>query len=175
MEGKRRLAAGAFLLGLACGLVMVGTTVWNSLRAVQERGIQIEVETAAVAAQVRAEVQRAVRREVPATLEAVRRDVPQRVAAETARRLSTTMMEIGGFKVAVPPAAVEQVRDGVEEALRAGMDAAVSQADVNGLAGRLGDQAFALVSARLDELIGGQRFEVQVLPWFSVPVTIVAR
>lgn len=175
MEGTRRLAVGAFLVGLCCGLVLMGSAVWKSLRTVQERGIQVEVETAAVAAQVRAEVQSAVRREVPATLAAMKQEIPARVGAETARRLSATTVELGGFKVAVPPAAVEQVRAGVEEALRAGMDAAMSPTDVDALAGRLGDQAFALVSSRLDELIGGQRFEVKVLPWYSVPVTIVAK
>lgn len=162
----------AFGLGVLVGLMAAGAVAAMQLMLLQRRGVEVHVDTTRIALQVQAEVRDALKRELPAAIAQLRREVPARAAAETARRLGETRLHIGGFSMPVPEVAVMQVQAGVEEALRVGLDAAVRNADVDSLSRRLGDQAYVLVDHGLGQMLAGQRFIVKPWPWLSVPVTV---
>jgi hypothetical protein len=169
----KRPAAWFFGFGALVGLLVATVFVVGAAKAVQKQGIQVRVETAPIAAQVEAEVRAAVRREVPAALAAMKEDLPRRVAEQTAQRLSQTTVNVGGFNVPVPPAAAAQVQAGVEQALRAGLNVALTEADMNGLSDRLSRQAGGMVRAQLNQYLAKRTFPVQLWPGFSLPVTVV--
>ncbi|HYF95551.1 MAG TPA: hypothetical protein VD969_25340 [Symbiobacteriaceae bacterium] len=163
----------AFALGLLLGVALLSVLVWGAGRSVQKHGVTVRVETGEIAAQVEAEVKLAVRRELPATLAAIRQELPARVAAETARKLSETTVNVGGFNIPVPDAAAQQVRSAVESAVRAGLNVAVTDADVGALADRLAGRAGGMVQEKLAEYLKGRTFPVELWKGFSIPVTVI--
>lgn len=168
-----RPALSLFALGLGVGFLMFTVMTVSIGKAVQKRGITIRIDTAPIAAQVEAEVRSAIRQEVPATLASMKQDLPARVADETARKLSQTTVNVAGFNLPVPEAATQQVRSGVESAVRAGLNVAVTDADLNGLADRLSKRAGGLVQDKLTKYLGNRTFRVELWKGFELPVTIV--
>lgn len=162
-----------FALGLGLGFLMFAVMGFSIGKAVQRQGITIRLDTAPIAAQVEAEVRAAIRQEVPATLAAMKQELPARVADETARRLSQTTVNVGGFNVPVPDAATQQVRSGVESAVRAGLNVAVTDADLNGLADRLSKRAGGLAQDKLTKYLAGRTFHVELWKGFEIPVTVI--
>jgi hypothetical protein len=163
----------AFVAGVAVGLVLAGATVGGALSVLVKRGIQVPVATDRLAAQVRVEAAAAARRELPGAIAAVRRDLPRRAADEAARRLRETRLEVAGLQVPMPDAVTRQVSARMEEAVRLGIDLAIRDADLDALAGRIGQRAYGLVDERMRESLAGQQFVVKPWPWLSVPVTLV--
>lgn len=172
-QPDRRPVLSGFVLGLAVGVLLLGVVGWSAARAVQRQGVTVRVDLQPIAAQVQEEVRSAVRREVPATLAAIKQDLPAKVAAETARKLAETTVNIGGFSVPVPDAAAQQVRSGVESAVRAGLNVAVTEADMNALADRLAGKAGGMVEQKLTQYLKGRTFPVELWKGFTVPVTVV--
>jgi hypothetical protein len=142
-------------------------------RTVQKQGITIRLDTAPIAAQVETEVRAAIRQEVPAALASMKQDLPARVAEEAARKLAQTTVNVGGFNVPVPDAAAQQVRSGVESAVKAGLNLAVTEADMNALSDRLSKRAGGLVQANLNNYLTGRTFQVELWKGFKLPVTVV--
>jgi hypothetical protein len=162
-----------FGLGVLAGVLVTGALGLGVLKSIQQRGVTVRVETAPIAAQVEGEVREAVRREVPATLAALKQDLPARVAAETAQRLSQTTINLGGFSVPVPDAATQQVKAGVEQAVRVGLNVAVTDADMNALADRLAHRASGMVRDRMNQYLSGRTFAVEPWPGVKLPVSVV--
>lgn len=171
----RRPDYGMFLGGVVLGLLLAALVVWRAMAGLQEHGVVVEIDTEQIAAQVRDQVRQAARAELPTRLEAMRQAVPQQVAQEAGRRVRAMSLDLGGFKVPMPPVAADQIQAGLEDALRAGMGVALRNADVDAIAGKLGDQAYDLVKVRLAQGLNGQRFTVRPWPWFSLPVTLVTQ
>lgn len=163
------------LRGVVVGLGAAAAVLALALGYLMRAGLVVSVETGAVAARVAAEVEAAVRRELPAALESVRAEVPPQVGAETRRRLSGVRVELGGLTLDLPETVEAQVEQAVDQAVRAGMDAAAGLVDVDGLAERIGERAAALTQERLAEVLEGQRLQVEVAPGVAVPVRIRAR
>jgi hypothetical protein len=163
----------AFAAGVAVGLVLAGATVGGALSVLVKRGLQVPVATDRLAAQVRVEVEAAARRELPGAIATVRRDLPRRAADEAARRLRETRLEVAGLQVPVPEAVTRQVSARMEEAVRLGIDLAIRDADLDALAGRIGQRAYVLVDERMRSSLTGQQFVVKPWPWLSVPVRLV--
>lgn len=161
-----------FALGLGVGFLMFAVMGFGIAKAVQRQGITIRIDTAPIAAQVETEVRAAIRHEVPAALATMRQELPARVADETARRLTGTTVNVAGFNVPVPDAATQQVRAGVESAVRAGLSVAVTDADLNSLADRLSKRAGGLAQDKLIEYLGGRTFHVELWNGFEIPVTV---
>lgn len=168
-----RPALTGFALGIATGWLLMAVTAWSIGRSIQKEGVIVHVETAPIAAQVEAEVRAAVRREIPATLAAMKQDLPARVAAETAKKVSEMTVNVGGFNVPVPDVAAQQVRSGVESAVRAGLNVAVTEADMNALADRLSKRASGMVQEKLNTYLKDRTFPVEVWKGFEIPVTVV--
>jgi hypothetical protein len=173
LDEKQRPAALIFGLGTLVGFLAAALFVVGAAKSVQQRGVRVRVELAPIAAQVETEVKAAVQREVPATLAAMKNDLPKRVAEQTAQRLSQTTINIGGFNVPVPPAATAQVQSGVEQALRAGLNMALTDQDINALSDRLSTQAGSLVQQQLKMYLTNRSFPVDLWPGFSIPVTVI--
>lgn len=170
---EERSPVGPFLAGVTVGLLSAGVVLATSLVGVRQRPLRVEVATSRIAEHVREEVRVAVRRELPGTIASLRREIPARAAAEAGRRLAQTRVELGGFQVPVPPAAIQVVQSKTEEALRAGFDMAVRKEDLDATADRLSEQAYLLVTQRLNQMLAGQTFVVRPWPWISLPVTVV--
>lgn len=162
-----------FLGGLAAGLCMAALFVTAVTRSVLVTGVTVHVEAAPIVARVQSEIQAVVRQEVPATLEALKREIPARVAAQTAQRLAETRVDVGGFSIPVPPAAAAQVQAGVEQALKSGMEMAMTPDQVRSLSDRLSARASGVVQRQLQEALAGQTFPVEVFRGVTVPVHVV--
>ena len=171
-RSNERPGWSGFALGLGVGFLMFAVLAVSIGKAVQKRGIMIRIDTAPIAAQVEAEVRSAIRQEVPATLASMKQELPARVADETARRLAGTTVNVAGFNVPVPDAATQQVRAGVESAVRAGLNVAVTDADLNSLADRLSKRAGGLAQDKLNTYLGGRTFHVELWKGFEIPVTV---
>lgn|GEM_PF-5111142 len=163
--------AGGILLGVLMAALFVGRTVWT----LQQAGVEVEVDTAAIASQVQAEVKAGVRREVPGVLASLRNDIPRQVAADAAQKIREKTFDVAGFKVPVPESAAQQIQASMEEALRTGMDSAIRSTDVGALAERLGERMGAQVAGGLKEHLNGMKFAVRPWPWLQIPVTVIAR
>jgi hypothetical protein len=172
---ETRFAAGSFLAGIGLGAAVVVIMAAGALTGLERRGVQVEVETARVAAQVRTAVSGAARQELPGAIAGIRQDLPRRVGEETARRLAETRLEVAGLKVPVPPAATQQVQVRMEEAVRLGIDLAVKDADLDAMADRIGQQAYTLVNDRMKQALDGQTYVVKPWPWLSLPVHVVVK
>lgn len=163
-----------FVAGLIIGILVALAALAGALTTVRREGIRVHVETAPIAAQVEEELRTAIKREVPATLAALRADLPRRVADQTAQRLRETSLNVAGFNVPIPPAAADQVSAGVEQALRSGLAVALTDADLAALADRLSHHAGATLQTRLNTYLANRTFKVDLWPGFSIPVTVVA-
>ncbi|WP_374711690.1 hypothetical protein [Symbiobacterium terraclitae] len=163
------------LRGVVAGFGAAAAVLALTLGYLMRAGLVVTVETGALSARLAAEVQAAVRRELPPALEAVRAEVPARVSAEARRRLSELRVELGGMTFDLPEAAEAQVEQAVDQAVRAGVDALTGMVDVDGLAERIAGRAAAVAQARVAKVLEGQRLEVQVAPGVEVPVRIRAR
>lgn len=159
--------------GILVGLLIAGLFVVSTLLQLRESGVTVHVETKPIAEQVATEVREAVRREIPVALDTMKQELPRRVAEETARRLSTTTVNVAGFHVPVPDAAASQISAGVEQAVQAGLDVAVTPKDMNALTERLSAQAGAQVHERLNAYLSGRTFDMEPWPGFKIPVTVV--
>ncbi|HWI62387.1 MAG TPA: hypothetical protein VNT75_11150 [Symbiobacteriaceae bacterium] len=162
-----------FFAGLAAGLLVVSAFGWSVLTSVKKNGVSVQVEVGPIAAQVEAEVRAAVRREVPAALSAMKAELPARVAEETARKVSGMTVNVGGFNVPVPDVAAQQVKSGVESAVRAGLNVAVTESDLNALSDRLAARAGGMVQQKLVAYLKGRTFPVEVWKGFEIPVTVI--
>lgn len=174
-EPAKKTGALLFGTGILVGLLAAWIFVVTALLQVQQSGIKVHVETKPIAAQVATEVRAAVSREVPVALAAMKQELPRRVAEETAKRLSTTTVNVAGFNVPVPEAAAAQISAGVEQAVRAGLDVAVTQKDLNALTDRLSAQAGAQVHEKINAYLSGKTFDMEPWPGFKIPVTVVTR
>lgn len=172
---EKRQGALLFGAGLLAGLLAAGIFVSTAVLSVKEHGVKVYVDTKPIAVQVSAEVRAAVQAEVPAAMTAIRQDLPRRVAQETAKRLSTTHVNVGGFPVPVPDSAARQISAGVEQAVRSGLDVAVTEADMNALTDRLSQKASAMVHERLNAHLNGKTFDMEAWRGFKIPVTVITR
>lgn len=164
-----------FWKGLLTGVGLAAAALALVAAIIVHRGVEVAVQTAEISAHMEREVEAAVRREVPAALAKVRADLPNQVASEAGRRLAETRIDLGGFAVPVPPAAIRQVEQAIAQSLQLGVDAAVRQVDVNALASRLGMRAASLADQRLREILLAQTISVEVAPGLKVPVRLVPR
>lgn len=174
-EQVQRTGNSLFWKGLITGLATAATALALTAGLVSRRGVTVTVPTSAISQRMQAEVRQAVRRELPAALAAMRAEMPRQVAAEAGRRLAGARIDLGGFELPVPPAAVEQVQQVLDQAVRIGLDNAVSRVDVDGLADRLGGQAARLTDDRLREFLAQQAIAVEVAPGLRVPVRLIPR
>lgn len=163
------------LRGVVAGVGAAAAVLALALGYLMQAGLVVTVETGALSARVAAEVRSAVRRELPAALEAVRAEVPAQVSAEARRRLSELRVELGGMTFDLPEVAEVQVEQALDQAVRAGVDAVAGVVDVDALAERIAERAAALAEERVAEVLEGQRLEVRVAPGVPVPVRIRAR
>ncbi len=155
--------------------MLMALVVLAAVQHLQREGVRVEMEAAPIAARVRSEVKAAVRSQLSAALRTASREIPQEVAAQVAGRLSGFTVEVGGFRVSVPPAAVEQVRVGVEEAVRSGLNAVAGRAELDRVADQLGDRAHVLVVQHLRRDLHGRKITVRLWSWLTVPVTVLVR
>lgn len=170
-----RLQPGAFFVGMLLGMLLTAVVVVSALLGLQQRGLTVRLSTDQVASQVQAEVRAAVRKELPAVLSVVSEQLPRQVAAQTARQLSATSVEVGGFRFPVPPDAVAQVQAGIEVALHQGLSAAALQADLDAVADRVGHQALTLITQRLNATLQENPLTVELWSGFSLPISVVAQ
>lgn len=166
---------GLFWRGLIAGLAMAVVLLALTAGVVTRRGVAVTVETTALSRRIEAEVRQAVRRELPVALGAVRTELPRQVSAEAGRRLAGVRIDLGGFAVPIPPAAVQQVEQALDQAMRAGLDAAIGQVNVDGLAEQLSGRAGRMADAQLREFLAQQRIAVEVVPGLRVPVRLIPR
>lgn len=172
---EEQQGAGPFWKGLLAGFGLAAVALALAAGMIVHRGVDVTVQTGEMAGRIEREVEAAVKRELPAALARVKAELPAELAAEAGRRLAETRIDLGGFEVPVPPAAVQQVEKTVGQALRVGLDAAVGRIDVDGLAGRLGDRAGHLAGQRLREVLAAQAIAVEVAPGLKVPVRLNPR
>ena len=162
-----------YLWGFLTGMAAFALVTYVAATTVRQQGIRVHLDTAPIAAQVEQEVRAAVRREVPATLNQMKAQLPQRVAEATAQHLAQARIDVAGFSVPVPPAAAAQVQTGVEQALRTTLNLAVTDQDTNALADRLSHQAGQLVKQHLNDYLANRTFQVELFKGYSIPVTLV--
>lgn len=174
-EPMIRVGNGSFWRGLITGLGLAAVGVALAAGIITRRGVEVAIPTGAIAQRMEGEVREAVRREMPAALAALEAELSAQVSAEAGRRLSEARIELGGFVVPLPPAAVQQAEQALAQAVRTGLAAAVRQVDVDGLAGRLGGGAARLAEDRLRQFLHGQVFTVEVVPGVEVPVRLIPR
>jgi hypothetical protein len=175
VKDEPRQQGGAFFVGILLGMLLTAVVVVSALLSLQQRGLTVRLATDQVASQVQEEIRAAVRKELPTVLGAVSEQLPRHVAAQTARQLSTTSVEVGGFRFPVPPDAVAQVQAGIEMAVQQGLRAAALQADLDAVADRVGDQVFPLIAQRLNAALHEHPLSMELWPGFSLPVIVVAQ
>ncbi len=170
---ERGPAAGwSFWQGVLTGLTVAAVGLAACVGWVMGRGITVPIPTGHVTKRLQAEVRTAVRRELPVVLEEVQRSLPRQVAAEAGRRIAGARIDLGGFQIPVPPAAVREVEAAVGGALSSGLEAMSGQVDIDGLADRLGNQAAGMADRQLKEMLSDQVMLVQVGP-LQVPVRLI--
>lgn len=161
---------GAFWQGLALGLALIACLVALGGGYLARRGAVIVVDRTVLAERVRAEVRQAVLRELPLAMAQWQEGVPGQVAAEAGRQLAATRLDLGGFVVAVPPVAIQQVERALDAALRTGLAAAGERVDLEALAGQLGDWAAQLAAEQLEAALAGQLIAVEIAPGIRLPI-----
>lgn len=174
-KGEPCLQPGAFFVGVLLGVLLTTVVVGSMLLNLQQRGLTVRLSTGQVTSQVQAEVRAAVRKELPSVLATVSEQLPRHVAAEAARQLAATSVEVGGFRFPVPPDAVAQVQAGIEVALQRGLSAAALQADLDAMADRVGHHALTLVGQHINESLQQHPLTLELWPGFSLPVVVVAQ
>jgi len=165
---------GLFWRGVLTGVAGVTAILALCAGLVVERGVTVPVPTSQVSRRIEEEVRAAVRRELPAVLAGVQQALPRQVAAEAGRRLAGAEIDLGGFQIPVPQAAVKEVEQVVDIALRTGLEAVTRQVDLDGLAQRLSSRAAGLADRHLQAMLADQPLVVQVGP-LQVPVRLVPR
>ncbi|MFZ5828181.1 MAG: hypothetical protein ACOY94_28070 [Bacillota bacterium] len=164
-----------FWRGLIAGLAVAAVVLALAAGVVTRRGVVVTVETAVISRRMGEEVRQAVRRELPAALGQVRAELPRQVSSEAGRRLATMRIDLAGFEVPIPPSAVQQVEQALEGAVRAGLDTAIRQVDVDGLAGALSLRAGRIADAELKGFLARQAITVELLPGLQIPVRLIPR
>jgi len=166
---------GAFWQGAAAGLCAAAVLLAVAGGFMARTGVQVEVDAAAISARVVEEVRLAAEQEVQGALEAVRTGLPRAVAEEAGRRLSQAQLNLAGLMVPLPQSAIDEAQQVLEQAVSAGLEAAVRSFDREAWARQLGDRAAAMAEERVREFLSGQDLAIEVLPGLTVPVRIVPR
>lgn len=167
-----RPAVGVFLMGMICGVLAVGALASGFLYQMQESGLHVRLQSEEIAQAAQGAVAEAVRRELPAMAARLSRELPDRVAAEVGRRVASTQVEVGSFRVSVPPGAVREVEAVVRESLQGGVEAVLREADLDNLAARLGEEASGQLRKRMGELPPGQ-VTLELWPGLKLPVAVI--
>lgn len=131
-EQVARTGEGLFWRGLIAGLAVAAVALALATGAATRRGVAVTVETTALSRRMEEEVRQAVRRELPVALGAVRAELSRQLSTEAGRRLAGVQIDLGGFAVPIPAAAVQQVEQAMDQALRTGLDAAIRAVNVDG-------------------------------------------
>ncbi len=167
--------AGQFWRGLLVGAGPVVAALAMGLGYLTRAGITVAVAAEPLADRVAAEVEAAVRRELPAALLEARAEWPARAQEAARGQLADLRLEVAGLTVELPQPVREQVEEAVAQAVQAALEAAGDGAHVQGLTDRIGRRAGELARERLPSALAGQQFNVQVAPGVAVPVRLEIR
>lgn len=171
--GNQSLWRG-FFFGVTLTVAVLLTFLTASLVAVQKRGITVHIDTAPLAAQIRAELAAQVEREVPAVIAELRRELPHRVANAATEKIGSTPLNVGPFELRLPEPMVQEIRSRLETSLQQGFDRLSREGGTtNAIVQRINSRVEHLISSRLRTLLSGQRFDVKVGP-VRLPVVVRA-
>ena len=162
--------AGQFWRGLLVGAGPVVAALAMGLGYLTHAGITVAVAAEPLAGRVAAEVEAAVRRELPAALLEARAEWPQRAQEAARGQLADLRLEVAGLTVNCPSRSGNRWKRRSREAVQAALEAAGNGAPFEGLTDRIGRRAGELARERLPSALAGQRFNVQVAPGVAVPV-----
>lgn len=162
-----------FLAGLCAGLTFIVCVTGLALLSLQTKGITVRVRTAQIAAGIGTDLKAHMSRELNLAAAEIQRDLPERVAAAAAARLGAEVVQMGGLAVRIPDGAVQRIRSHLADALRAGMEEALTADALARLAGRLGIRVDQFVAEQLKEVLSDWRPQVQLWPGIMVRLRIL--
>lgn len=161
-----------FWRGVATGALVLGAFIVGALVRLSTSGVAVSLDVSGLAAQVRLEVEEHVQEELPGVLARLQAEVPAQVAQRVAARFQDDRIDLGGLVVQVPPTVARALERQLTLALTEAIRGLLAGVDTGGVAGRVGQEAEALVRARLGRTVAGWRPQVRLLPWWTIPVTV---
>lgn len=166
-----RLFWRGFHVGALTGLLLATAFLFG----VPRQGVTISVDAGLLGEQVESAVRRQVAAQLPAALAAVEDQLPELVAGRVAEHLTAGELNVGPVALELPPGLAAELRTRLTAALTEAGRSYLAGLDQEALAARAGREARALVQERLLTGGVGYRFQVRLLPWLVLPVTLEGR
>ncbi|MBX5477222.1 MAG: hypothetical protein IRZ18_08905 [Clostridia bacterium] len=164
-----------FMKGLLWGIALTAAAGAAGGAYVMRHGVVARVDASPLTADVQAEIRQQVLAEMPRVIEAVKAQVPAKVAEEVNKQLGDASFVLYGVRVDLPATATQALRDHLRDEITREFQKQLDSIDVDGLATAWADQASTTIARTLHDRLIRRSLPVEVVPGVTIPIVVDIR